>query len=111
MALTISDVKRFGLGPELSCRVATVTPDSAWADNGESFTPDMVGLQTISAVFCPTIQDLDSDTSVAYIAAWDSVDSVLKLYNSGTTDAGFNEASADDLSAYPFQVLVFGTGN
>lgn len=100
MALTVAAVDTTVFG-RMKVAIATVTFDSSLAAGGEAFVPADVGM---TAFLFVGIEDSNTGT----VAKYDRVNGKITAYESGTADAGLNEADGDDLSASPIRVLCIG---
>lgn len=84
-----------------------VTLDSVYVAGGEAV--DFTAGGEIDAVESVSIDSFDNGAVGGYAFGWDLSASKIVVFNSGTTDALFNEAGADDLSAVVVVCTVIGT--
>lgn len=83
---------------------ARVTFDSSLAAGGESLTAAMLGLSSIDIL----LVSLDAAALPGYSVQYDYTAATLEGFESGTADAAFNEANADDWSTMIARVVAIG---
>lgn len=106
MAIALTQVGRRTVFGDRRVIIFDITFDSSFADEGESLTAADCGLSRIDHVSCETAYNMTAD--LGYLLAYNHATSKLVAFNGGTTDAPFEEAGTDDLSAYSCRIMVVG---
>jgi len=86
----------------------TATFDSSYATGGEAFDPTSdlaTDFTTVYGVFCTPVSPA---STITYLPVWDAANSKIMLFNSAGDGDAFDEAGADDASAFVCYVLIKG---